>query len=47
MHVVYNAGFTAKGLASKLLTFLKENYWKYQVMEKLLDQVIGKSFSSK
>jgi len=30
-------------VAFKILTFLKANYLKYQVMEKLLNQVITKS----
>jgi len=42
MHVIYNFVFTAT--ASKILTFLKAKYLKYQVMVKLLDQVISKGF---
>jgi len=44
MHVMYNIAFTATDVASKILTFLKANYVKYQAMEKLLNQVISKSF---
>jgi len=44
MHVMYSIVFTAADVASKILTFPKANYLKYQVMAKLLNQVIGKCF---
>jgi len=44
MHVMYNAGFPATTVASKILTFLNANNLKYQVLENLLNQVISKSF---
>jgi len=44
MHVVYNIAFTVTAVASKILTFLKTNYLKYQVMAKLLNQAISKDF---
>jgi len=44
MHVMHNTALTAIDLASKILTFLKANHLKYQVMEKLSNQVISKVF---
>jgi len=41
---MYNAGFPATTVASKILTFLNANNLKYQVLENLLNQVISKSF---
>jgi len=41
---MYNIAFTAKDVAYKILTFLKAICLKYQVMEKLLNQVINKDF---
>jgi len=38
---MYNVAFKATDMASKILTFLKSNYLKYQVTEKLLDRVIS------
>jgi len=43
-HVLYNNAFTATDMASKILTSLKANYFKYQVMGKLFNQVISKGF---
>jgi len=40
MHVMYNIACAAIDVTSKILTFLKTNYLKYQVMETLLNQVI-------
>jgi len=36
MHAMYNTTFTAVGVASKILAFLKANYLKYQMTAKLL-----------
>jgi len=44
MHFVYNITFTATDVASKISTFLKANYSKYQVMAKLLGQLISQGF---
>ena len=44
IHVMYNITFTATDVASKILIFLKGNYLKYQVMAKLINQVISKGF---
>jgi len=44
MRVMCNIAFTATDVSSKILIFLKTNYLKYQVMEKLFNQVISKSF---
>jgi len=44
MHVMYHVAFTATNMDFKILTFLKANYLKYQVMVKLLTQVISKGF---
>jgi len=45
MHVMYNTAFTATNVASKILTFLKAKYLKYQVVAKLLiNQVISEGF---
>jgi len=44
---MHNAEFTATDVASKIWTFLKTNHLKYQVMAKLLDQVISKGFQVK
>jgi len=45
MHVMYNAGFTAIDVASKILNFLKANYLvlQYEVMEKLLKYLLEPS----
>jgi len=43
-HVQYNLAFTATDVASKIFPFLKAIYLKYQVMAKLLNQVVNKSF---
>jgi len=32
IHVMYNTAFTATDVASKILIFLKANYFKYQVI---------------
>jgi len=37
MHAMYDIAFTAIDVVSKILTFLKPNYLKYEVMEKLLN----------
>jgi len=42
--VLHNFMHTATDVASKILTFLKANYLKYQVMTKLLNQVTSKGF---
>jgi len=42
--VGYNIVFTATDVASKILSFLKANYLKYQVMAKLHNQVISEYF---
>jgi len=44
MHVMYSTAFTATDMASKILNFLKEIYWKYEVMAKLLNQAISKGY---
>jgi len=44
MHVLYNIVFTTTDVVAKIITFLKTNYLKYQVMQSLLYQVISKAF---
>jgi len=44
MHAMYNIAFTATDVSSKVRTFLNALYWKYQVVAKLLNQVISKDF---
>jgi len=40
MHVMYNGAFTATDVASKISTFLRAIYLKYQVTAKLLHQIL-------
>jgi len=44
MHVITDIKFTAREVASKILTFLKANYLKYPVTTKTFNQVISKGF---
>jgi len=44
MHVITDIKFTAREVASKIFTFLKANYLKYQVTTKTFNQVISKGF---
>jgi len=41
---MYNIAFAATDVTCEILTFLKVNFLKYQVMAKLLNQVISKGF---
>jgi len=43
---MYNIAFVATDVAFKILAFLKTNYLKHHVMEKLLHQVIMKYFQA-
>jgi len=41
---MYNIALTATDVDSKILTFLKTSYMKYQVMAKILNQVVSRGF---
>jgi len=44
IHVMCNTVFTATDVDFKIVTFLNEIYLKYQVIIKLLNQLISKSY---
>jgi len=46
MHAMHNVIFVITDVAFKILTFLKANYLKYQVIAKLLNNVTSKGLSN-